>query len=106
MPPPSGRASSETSSVAVQTVTPSPTWAGVLGMARTMAGCRSVSLIEAIVTPGMIDLTAGGDPLRLAGESQQIGGRRLAGRFADLDAMRLLELLAARRHDVAGDDVG
>ena len=49
------RWASETSGVAVQTVIPSPTWAGVFGIVRTMAACRSPAAIDEIVAPATID---------------------------------------------------
>ena len=52
------RCSSETSGVAVQTVIPSPTCAGVFGMVRTMARCPSPVAIEAMVAPATMETTS------------------------------------------------
>ncbi len=47
-----------TASEAVQTVIPSPIWAGVLGMERTMAECFNPWLSFLMLAPAMMDSTS------------------------------------------------
>ena len=57
------RCAAETSGVAAQTVIPSPTCAGVLGMVRTIARCFSAVAIDAIVEPATMDTTSASDAI-------------------------------------------
>ena len=73
MAPACARWASETSGVAVQTVIPSPTWAGVFGIVRTMAACRSPAAIDEMVAPATIDTASAPGRTRPCSSSRTAG---------------------------------